>query len=521
VPADFERRAADLAVERYGADRVRVCQAAQAVLEEQAAGGVVHLIDRLVAEKLLTSAQAAALATDLNDATCLLPLSASSCDTRTANDLAETRMSGERPVGHAETRTRSGHYIRSLGDYRLLRKLGEGGMGSVFLGFNAERDEYVAIKVLADALSDSASYIARFHREAKNGCRLQHPNIVRCICDGQDSESGKHYLVMEFVDGPSARTLLNNFGRMPVCDAVHITLDIARALDYVHARNFVHRDIKPDNILLTKDGAAKLADLGLAKCLGEDAALTARHQGFGTPFYMPCEQAIDARLVDGRSDLFALGATLYHFITGKVPFPGATPLQVAERKLAGTFVPASRANPAVPAAIDRILNKLLARDAKDRYQSAKELIMELEDTGLDGPGLSLLESLSPESGSLRARALTGATTLADSAVTAAPAPALPDGWYVRYLGTDGQWCKTRATVAEIRQRLRDGHLPISAEVSRELHGIFQPCSYAVEFRDAVPPRATAATSWLQTLAWGLTFFVLAAGSAAAFIFLRR
>src|SRR5262249_5674656 len=155
------------------------------------------------------------------------------------------------------------------------------------------------------------------------------------ITVGQDRSSGKHYLVLEYVDGPSAHALLQRFGRLAVGDAVHIALDIARALEHAHSRSIVHRDIKPDNILLTQSGVAKLSDLGLAKRTDEASNLTAARQGFGTPYYMPYEQAMNAKYADGRSDIYALGATLYHLVTGEIPFSGATHLEIVEKKNIG------------------------------------------------------------------------------------------------------------------------------------------------------------------------------------------
>src|SRR3954467_8642228 len=148
--------------------------------------------------------------------------------------------------------------LRRLGHYRILRRLGEGGMGAVYLGYHEGNDAQVAIKVLGEALAGNQSYVDRFYREAKSGALLNHPNIVRSLAAGQDRATGKHYLVLEFVDGPSAQNLLDGQGRLAVGDAVHVALDVARALEYAHSRNFVHRDIKPDNILLAKSGLAKL-----------------------------------------------------------------------------------------------------------------------------------------------------------------------------------------------------------------------------------------------------------------------
>src|SRR6202034_1782159 len=141
---------------------------------------------------------------------------------------------------------------RNLGEYRVLRPLGEGGMGAVYLGYDGKHVRHVALKVLNDNLASNQGYVDRFYREARSGALLNHPNIIRTFSVGQDSASGKHYLVLEYVDGPSAQALLACSEQLTVGDAVHIALDVARALEHAHSRNIVHRDIKPDNILITR-----------------------------------------------------------------------------------------------------------------------------------------------------------------------------------------------------------------------------------------------------------------------------
>src|SRR5262249_14054848 len=241
------------------------------------------------------------------------------------------------------------------------------------LAFDEKNDRQVALKVLSDQLAGNQGYVDRFYREAKSGALLNHSSIVRSFGSGQDPATGKHYLVLEFVDGVSAQALLEQFGRLAVGDAVHIALDVARALEHAHSRNVIHRDIKPDNILITRAGVSKLSDLGLAKRTDEASHLTAARQGFGTPHYMPYEQAVNAKHADGRSDLYALGATLYHLITGEVPFKGDNHLEVIEKKESGVFTPASQLNPAVPRILDQILGRMMARHPRDRYQTASEL----------------------------------------------------------------------------------------------------------------------------------------------------
>jgi serine/threonine-protein kinase len=255
-------------------------------------------------------------------------------------------------------------------------------MGAVYLGYHEGQDRQAAIKVLAHWLATNPSCVERFYRESKNSSLLAHPNIVRGYTAGYDGETGRHYLVREFVDGLSAQVLLDRLGSLPVGAAVQIVLDVARALEYLQARSLVHRDIKPDNVLLTREGTTKLADLGLLKRTDEPGPRTAIVSGFGTSYYMPYEQAMGNRRLDTRSDIYALGATFFHLLTGEVPFGGNTHHEIIEKKAEGAFVPASAINRQVPPQLDQILRRMLAQRAEDRYPTASELVADLERTGL-------------------------------------------------------------------------------------------------------------------------------------------
>jgi serine/threonine-protein kinase len=410
-----EERAAALAVSKYGADQMKVRQVVQAVLQSRRDGKAVDLLDSLLLEKILSAGQVEELRVDLERTQLAMANPKSGSDSSVRARLMPQQLNNESQLSEAQAvngsleipPTSSGHHLRAVGEYRLLRRLGEGGMGSVYLAYrpvvagshdpvtavsrSGDRattgdattgGQQFAIKVLSDQLARNQAYLDRFHREAKSGTLLNHPNIVRCIAAGLDPTTGKHYLVMEYVDGPSTHALLDRLGRLPVGDVVHIALDIARALEYLHARNYVHRDIKPDNILITQAGLAKLADLGLAKRMDDASQLTATHQGFGTPYYMPYEQAISAKRADSRSDIYALGATLYHLLTGEVPFKGDSPGEIAEKKLEGDFIPAHAINPEVPPVLDGILARMMARNPRDRFQTASELIVHLERSQL-------------------------------------------------------------------------------------------------------------------------------------------
>lgn len=415
--------------------------------------------------------------------------------------------------------------LRNLGGYRLLRRLGEGGMGSVYLAFKEGDGEQVALKVLNDQLVTTPGFVDRFYREARNGACLDHPNIVHSYLAAQDPITNKHFLVLEYVEGQSAQTLLDQRGSLRVADAAHIVLGIARALEHAHSRHIIHRDIKPDNILLTRDGLPKLADLGLAKKLDESSHLTATRQGFGTTPYMPYEQAMNARYADERSDLYALGATFYHLVTGVVPFQGANDLEVIEKKKQGDYPLARTHNPALPEKLDRILRRMLARKPEDRYQSATELIRDLEASNLVAKHPSFLDA-DPE--------LTDPLLQTDLASSNAPTrvslepPALPETssvWFLRYPGQDGRMRKGRATTVRIIEQIQAGNWPASVEARRHNQDVYQPLTAFPEFRVLIsgkkiapPPhlaeKVGSPPSWPLVVAVSSLLLGLLAGLAA-------
>ena len=276
--------------------------------------------------------------------------------------------------------------VRAVGGYRLLRRIGEGAMSSVYLGYDPAGLRPIAIKLLAEHLSPHKQFVNRFYREARMSRLLSHPHLIHGYAYGYDQDAGQHYIILEHVDGPNALTLLERHGPLPVGLVVRVGIEIGRALGHLHAQNFVHRDVKPDNILVAPDGTAKLGDLGLAKRLTGDDELTTTNQGVGTPHYMPYEQAVNGDLVDGRSDLFALGATLYHLLTGAVPFRGDTHEEIVREKAQDAHPPAREHRAEVPSELDRILARSLARDPRARYQTAAEFVAALEGTRLAAIG---------------------------------------------------------------------------------------------------------------------------------------
>jgi serine/threonine-protein kinase len=296
---------------------------------------------------------------------------------------------------------------------------------------------------------------------------------------------------MEYVDGPSALDLLEQHHHLSVGDAVHIILDIARGLEHAHSRNIIHRDVKPDNILLTDTGLAKLADLGLAKRTDENSHLTAARQGFGTPYYMPYEQAVNARQVDGRSDIYALGATLYHLVTGEVPFSGDSHVEVVEKKGVGLFPPASTLNPDVPAALDEILELALARDPKGRFQTISEMIVALERADLAAPVPTFVDkAIAVADPLIRERLAAVQPTSLDLHLRAGDKSFRvknnPDIWYLRFQTGDRKWCKTRATTGQILKRLRDRKIPKGVQAAHQIDGTYHPLRHYAVFRRSFP-----------------------------------
>ncbi len=262
-----------------------------------------------------------------------------------------------------------------LGGYELLEKLGEGGMGAVYRARKAAAGESVAVKLLPPQMGNDAVRLKRFEREFRAALRLDHPHLVKVLDFG--SERGFHYLVMELVQGQSLGRHIEEKGALAEEEAVRIILQVAAALQQVHELKLVHRDVKPDNVLLTPTGVAKLADLGLVKVLDEELGLTTPGSGLGTPNYMAPEQFDDASHAGPRCDIYSLGATLYAAITGQVPFQGPTFLSVIKKKQAGELTPVRLLAPGVSERTERAIRRAMSPDPVWRHASAAELIAEL------------------------------------------------------------------------------------------------------------------------------------------------
>lgn len=273
-----------------------------------------------------------------------------------------------------------------LGAVRVGKKLGAGNMGIVYLGHHESLDRPVVVKTLSPQRllgNGSAEVIARFYEEARSVARLSHQNIAQIFDVGR--HKGFHYLIMEYVDGCSLGDYLKS-KVLSLEEKVCLILGIASGLRAAHKCGVVHRDIKPDNIMINQEGQAKIVDFGLAKRHGS-AGLTSDQTVLGTPYFMAPEQC-DGRDIDGRADLYALGVTAFWMFTGEYPFNGKHPVQVIMARLRQPAPLIQKINPHIPPSLARIINRLLLADPKERYQNAKDLIHELSTLTLGEQGSS-------------------------------------------------------------------------------------------------------------------------------------
>ncbi|MBN1912300.1 MAG: protein kinase [Pirellulales bacterium] len=265
---------------------------------------------------------------------------------------------------------------RQLGDYRLVRRLGQGAMAEVYLAEQLSLNRKVALKILRRELVDDQTYVQRFRREAEAAASLVHANIVQIHEVGVLDDT--YFIAQEYVEGYNLRHWIGRNEKPDLPHALSIIRQVAAALAKAAAHGIVHRDIKPENILLTRHGEVKVADFGLARGPRQSDAVELTRVGItlGTPLYMSPEQ-VEGKPLDPRSDLYSLGVTCYHLLSGAPPFSGQTPLSVAVQHLKKEPVPLASVRSDLPEELCRIVHKMLAKDPKDRYQSARQLLTEL------------------------------------------------------------------------------------------------------------------------------------------------
>jgi len=261
--------------------------------------------------------------------------------------------------------------------YRILKKLGAGAMATVYLGRQISLDRLVAIKVLPRKFSHNQEFVERFYAEGRAAAKLNNPHIVGALDVGQAGEY--HYFVMEYVEGRTVYDDIQEHRRLSEKEALQFMIQIARALDHAHKAGFIHRDVKPKNIMITKEGTAKLADMGLARAVTDrEAAEAEKGRAYGTPYYISPEQIRGEVDVDFRADIYSLGATFYHLVTGQVPFEGPNPSAVMHKHLKEELVPPDHLNPDLSAGIGEIIEVCMAKDRNQRYNSTSDLLQDFE-----------------------------------------------------------------------------------------------------------------------------------------------
>jgi serine/threonine-protein kinase len=282
------------------------------------------------------------------------------------------------------------------GRYNLERRLGAGGMSTVFLARDSVLERPVAVKLLAEHLSDDEAFVARFRREALAAARLQHPNIVQVFDSGEDEASGRHYIVMEYVNGPSCADMLRETPKLPIDRTVEIVKGACHGLDYAHRAGVIHRDVKPGNLLISEEtGALKLADFGIAKA-AEQTRITQVGAVLGTAAYLSPEQATGEEAGPG-SDIYSLGVCAYQFLAGRLPHEYGSLTELALKQQNDQVAPISDFRPEVPPALDMAIRRCLERDPSLRYASALEMAAALEG-GLQGeePGTAAFQTASTQ-----------------------------------------------------------------------------------------------------------------------------
>jgi serine/threonine-protein kinase len=316
-------------------------------------------------------------------------------DASGVSDIPHSHASADpRPAMPAPGDTQAGreNASRQIPGYQILEKLGAGAMAVVFKARQLSLDRTVAIKVLPKKLSADKAFVERFYAEGQAAAKLNHTNIVQAIDVGE--AHGYHYFVMEYVEGHTVYDRLHDGEMYTEAEALNVCIQIARALEHAHSQGLIHRDVKPKNIMITRDGIAKLMDMGLAR-VADDAAAIEAEAGklYGTPYYISPEQILGKEDVDFRCDIYSLGATLYHMVTGRVPFDGETSREVMVKHCKQTLVPPDRYNMDLSFGLVKLIQKMMSKRRMNRHKSTEALLEDLQSVDF------LLEVENPQEGS--------------------------------------------------------------------------------------------------------------------------
>lgn len=262
--------------------------------------------------------------------------------------------------------------------YKVIEKIGVGGMADVYRGYDELLGRTVAIKILHANFASDEGFVGRFKREAQNAGRLSHPNIVNMYDVGYDQ--GYHYIVMEYVEGQTLKEYIQERGKLSVDEAIKFAVAIAEGLEHAHAMGIVHCDIKPHNMLITKSGRLKVTDFGIARAMNSQNTMMYTNSVMGSAHYLSPEQA-SGKAIDGSTDIYSLGVVLYEMLTGRVPYEADTPIAVALKHVKDKLIPPTRYNPSIPPLLESVVMKALQKKPADRYRSVSEMIGDLRMSG--------------------------------------------------------------------------------------------------------------------------------------------
>ena len=375
--------------------------------------------------------------------------------------------------------------MRTIGNYELIEKIAEGGMGAVYKGRHRTSGQIVAIKIVPPDTAKNQILLKRFEMEFRAASVLNHPNIVKAL---DYNGIGTPFLVMEFVDGESLGQRVERVGAIPEREAIKIIAQVCDGLHKAHKQSLIHRDVKPDNILVTLDGVAKLTDLGLVKDVDAELNLTRTGRGLGTPHFMSPEQFRNAKNADVKCDIYSLGATLYMMVTGEVPFAKTNPLDCWMKKVKNDFPAPRKVNPALSERIDWAIRRSMSADPNQRPATCREFVEDLTGSAaaIHGPPSTAIPKV--EQGSSTESTPHPTDTIEDSL------------WYMVYRGPNGQQHTVKGLTTNIRENLRRGALGDTGTImmSKAKTGPFTPLKNITEFRDLLVAPAPVAAKRTQS-----------------------
>ena len=265
------------------------------------------------------------------------------------------------------------------GRYQIIRTIGEGGMANVYLAHDTILNREVAVKVLRGDLADDEKFVRRFQREAISASSLIHPNIVEMYDVGEDN--GNYYIVMEYINGRTLKSLIKKRGALTLPEVIDIMLQLTSAIACAHDSYIIHRDIKPQNVLILEDGRVKITDFGIATALNSNE-LTQTNSVMGSVHYLPPEQANGSGATI-KSDIYSLGILMFELLTGKIPFKGDNAVEIAIKHMKEPIPSVRKINPDIPQSIENVILKACAKNTKNRYDNVKEMYDDIKNALTD------------------------------------------------------------------------------------------------------------------------------------------